>query len=102
VRRSVIPVVDLRSRLGPGGAEASGFTLFILVTMGPRVIGVIVDTVPDAQTLADDLESSPGLHRPACEGYLSELSRTDDEIVVLLDIDRALAGQDKPLPFSLN
>ncbi|MBN1889234.1 MAG: chemotaxis protein CheW [Thermoflexales bacterium] len=93
---SVIPVVNLRRHIG---LSETGFQLgnhIILVQAGERKVGLIVDEVIDVLTLPVDHVIRPtdilpdGLNdTPLLRG----LVQTQDETILLLDLDHLFASQ---------
>ena len=59
-RGEVVPVIDLRARFGLGGAEASRSTKWILVDVGDRRVGLVVDGVTEVfGTGGEELRPTP-------------------------------------------
>src|SRR5438105_13877699 len=60
LRGAIIPVVDLRRKLAMPATECSPFTVIIVVTVGTRVMGVIVDAVSDVLDIPPmDIQPTP-------------------------------------------
>lgn len=59
LRGSVMPVLDLRSRLGLGETEASSRHVFVVVQDGERLAGLMVDAVQETFTVDSSLLQSP-------------------------------------------
>ena len=97
-RGRVIPVIDLRLRieLPPTGLERS--SRIIVVSSRGRLLGLLVDAVH--QVIHIDLEQvqpPPDDVMTVQSDYLSGVYHQDDQLILLLDIDRALIIQD-PAP----
>jgi purine-binding chemotaxis protein CheW len=97
-RGESIPVINLARRLGLAGGERGADTRIIVFEIaahpGRRAIGVLADTVLDVEQIADDeIEPAP---RAAFSGggelALRGLARLQENIVVLLDIDRVFGA----------
>src|SRR3546814_8604662 len=54
LRGAVVPIFDLRVRLGAGAAEPTSANVVIVVEIGDQFCGLLVDTVSDILALADD------------------------------------------------
>ena len=52
LRGVIVPIVDLRLRFGMAEAGYDGFTVVIVLNIGSRVVGMVVDSVSDVITLA--------------------------------------------------
>ncbi len=92
VRNQVIPVVDLKKRLGLTEHGASRKRIVIL-ELGERPLGVIVDDVSKVLLLGEsDYEPLPeavvGNQDRAC---ISRLAKTDDGLVIVIAPERILS-----------
>src|SRR5271154_1024816 len=52
LRGTVVPVVDLRARFGMEAVEYSKFTVIIVVMVGEKIAGVVVDAVSDVLNIS--------------------------------------------------
>ncbi len=103
LRGTVIPVVDLRSKFGMAEAPYNQFTVIIVVTVGPKVIGLIVDAVSDVLDIPRaDVQATPDFGAQVDARYMSGMAKAGDKLVVLLDIDRTLGGDEAAPLGSLN
>jgi len=96
LRGTVVPVVDLRIKLGMPEVAPSAFTVIIMVRIGAKATGLLVDAVSDVLSIPDgDVELPPDFG--AAEVRLVKgTARVADKLIVLLDIERVLAP-DEPL-----
>ncbi|MFZ4759196.1 MAG: chemotaxis protein CheW, partial [Burkholderiaceae bacterium] len=61
LRGVIVPIVDMRIKFNLGSAEYNDFTVVIILNLGARVVGIVVDSVSDV------MELSPEQIRPAPE-----------------------------------
>ena len=54
LRGVIVPIVDLRLKLGCDSAEYNTFTVVIVLNVRGRVVGAVVDSVSDVLELAPD------------------------------------------------
>ncbi|MGE0087453.1 MAG: chemotaxis protein CheW [Desulfococcaceae bacterium] len=95
LRDSIIPVADLRLRLGLG-LEAAGYTdctCIIVTEIGnaenSRIIGLIVDTVTEIHGFRKkDIEYPPGLMYENSKGFISGIAKSDSGMKILIQPDR--------------
>lgn len=93
LRGTIIPVVDLRAKLGMDEAEHNQFTVIIVVTVGTKVMGLVVDTVSDVLTIPRaEIQAAPDFGPLVDARFISGMARTGERLVVLLDLDIALDG----------
>jgi purine-binding chemotaxis protein CheW len=94
LRGAIVPVVDLRARLGLSDAAYGRFTVIIVVTVGTKVVGLVVDSVSDVIAIASaDIEPPPSLtgsHDTPVYG----LAHVGERLVVLLDLDATLGPEE--------
>ena len=64
LRGVVLPVVDLKARLGATPTDANPKHVIVVVETGDRTIGLLVDAVSDILTVtAGDIQTTPELAR---------------------------------------
>lgn len=78
LRGLVMPVLDLRSRLGLGETVASSRHVFVVVQHADRVIGLMVDAVQETFVVdADLLQEPPSLDSEATERFVDAIIPLD-------------------------
>jgi purine-binding chemotaxis protein CheW len=93
LRGTIVPVVDLRAKFGMEAAEYTAFTVIIVLTVGTKVVGLIVDAVSDVLNIPKtDIQATPDFGAQVDARFISGMAKAGDKLVVLLDIDRVLGG----------
>ena len=91
LRSSVIPIVDLKLRFGLGLSEMTDDTRIVVVQVGGKTVGIVVDAVSEVLRISPDQIAPPP---PTVVGlgqeYLTGLAKLDDRLLILLDIDKIL------------
>ncbi len=88
LRGTIIPIFDLRARFGHGLTEADAKHVVIILAVGSRIIGVLVDAVSDILTVSsDDVKPAPAMQSGEQGDYISGLISLEERMVVLLDIE---------------
>lgn len=96
IRGEVVPVVDLRKRLGLLAPEAGPDTRIIVVGFGEEHIGLIVDHVTEVSRIPESAVSKPPTYfRGLTAELIRGLARLQDRLVVLLHIDRILNSDER-------
>ena len=95
LRSTVIPIVDLRLRFGLDRQEPTDETRIMVVNVGGKTIGIIVDAVSEVLRISKDQIAPPpptvaGLGRE----YLTGLVKLENRLLILLDIDKILGEQE--------
>lgn len=93
LRGTVVPVIDLRLRVGHAAAGLAPAGGVIVLDLAGRLVGAIVDTVEDVQELSpEQLRPAPPLGAAAGTEHLAALASIDGQLVQLLDIGGLLEG----------
>lgn len=92
LRGVIVPIIDLRVRLKLAQATYDAQTVVIVVNVGPRVVGLVVDGVSDVLTLQPgQMRPVPPLDSGFAPEHLLALGSVDDRMLILLDIEKYLA-----------
>ncbi len=92
LRGSVVPVADLRLRFGMPEQEYTPFTVIIVVKVGPKVVGLIVDAVSDVLDIeASQVESAPECGVGVDTTFLTGMAHAGDRLIGLLEVE-SVAG----------
>lgn len=104
LRGVVVPILDLRLRFGCSSAEITASTVVIVIDLGARVVGVVVDAVSDVVTLeAGMVRAAPAMAGSSESACINGLAQVGERMLILLDIaallsDAALSQMDAALP----
>lgn len=89
LRGAIVPILDLRARFSSQRTEASARHVIIVVAVGARVAGILVDAVADIITVSTgDIQPIPQLDHGSTAGFLTGLVTVEGRMVALLDLDR--------------
>ena len=95
LRGTIIPVVDLRTKFAMAEAEYNQFTVIIVVTVGTKVVGLVVDAVSDVLNIPKlDIQATPDFGSQVDVRFISGISKAGEKLVVLLDIDKVVRGEE--------
>jgi purine-binding chemotaxis protein CheW len=102
LRGVIVPIVDLRLKLGCEKAEYTDFTVVIVLNIRGRVIGAVVDSVSDVLTLsADSIKPAPEMSLVAGAGCILGMgcvrSGPVERMLILTDIAALMSGADMGL-----
>lgn len=98
LRGAVIPVVDLQAKFSGGATEYGPRSGIIVVRIGERTIGVRATRVTRIATFCEDqIAPVPALSSKIRTEFLLGLARNDDELMIVLDIDRLLSEEELAL-----
>ncbi len=91
LRGKVIPVVDLRLKMGMPEAERTDQTCIIVVDIGEVETGIIVDQVSEVLDIAgEDIEDAPSFGESVSTDFILGMGKADEKVTILLDIGKLL------------
>jgi len=102
LRGVIVPIVDLRLKLRCQTADYTDFTVVIVLNVGSRVIGAVVDSVSDVLALTPaDIKPAPEMKASMDRGYILGIACVKagnvERMLILTDIEAMMAGQEMGL-----
>ena len=95
LRGIIVPIIDLRIKFRLGDPTYDEFTVVIILNIGSRVVGVVVDSVSDVTTLTpEQIKPAPTMGTTLDTSYLIGLGTLDERMLILLDIDKLMASDE--------
>ncbi|MDA0351722.1 MAG: chemotaxis protein CheW [Chloroflexi bacterium] len=99
LRGRVTPIVDLRKRVGLHASEVNDATRIIVIEVDDALVGVHVDAVTGVVSLkSDQLQALSGEVTTDRSEYLEGVADVDGRLIVLINLQRALAGGADKVP----
>lgn len=93
LRGLIVPILDMRLKLGLGTPTYDAFTVMIILNTGSGVIGIVVDSVSDVATLAPEhIKSAPVMNDTAVNDWLLGLGTINDRMLIVVDIDKFVSA----------
>lgn len=98
LRGVIVPVVDLRIKLGCDKVEYNGFTVVIVLNVRGRVVGAVVDSVSDVLELAGDLiKPAPEMSASVDTSFITGIASVGERMLILMDIEALMSSADMGL-----
>ena len=98
LRGVIVPVVDLRIKLGCDQVDYNGFTVVIVLNVHGRVVGAVVDSVSDVLELASDLiKPAPEMNTTVDTGFITGIASVGERMLILMDIEALMSSSDMGL-----
>ena len=89
LRSSVIPVIDLRARFSLAENELSQDSRIMVLNVGRRTIGIVVDSVNEVLRVSQEqISPAPPTVTSLGNQYMTGLVRLEEQLLILLDVDR--------------
>ncbi len=96
LRGRVIPIIDLRTRLGMEKKDHTKDTRIIVVDLEGKTVGFIVDSVNEVLRIpANVTEVPPELVTGINSDYITAVGKLEDRLLILLDLDKVLKTDEK-------
>jgi len=102
LRGVIVPIVDLRLKLGCPSAEYNGFTVVIVLNVRGRVVGAVVDSVSDVLELGKgEIKPAPELNSNIDAAYITGIGAVKngdvERMLILMDIEALMSSADMGL-----
>lgn len=92
----VIPVVEMRRRMGLPPAEVSHDTRILVFATQAGRIGGIVDAVHEVVTIPKaSINPPPAMFHGLAAEFVRGITKVRDQLVVILDVDRVLTSAER-------
>ncbi|MBQ9536564.1 MAG: chemotaxis protein CheW [Desulfovibrionaceae bacterium] len=91
LRGKVIPVVNMRTRFNKPAVEPNADTRIVVVDLGQKVVGILVDGVSEVLRIPSGLiEPAPPVVAGIGSEYIKGVGKLNDRLLILLDLDNLL------------
>ena len=95
LRGIIVPIIDMRIKFNLGEPRYDEFTVVIVLNIGGRVVGMVVDSVSDVITLsAEQIKPAPEMGSVLDTDYIIGLGTLDTRMLILVDIDRLMSSEE--------
>jgi purine-binding chemotaxis protein CheW len=106
LRGVIVPIIDLRVKLGCESVEYNTFTVVVVLNVKGRVVGAVVDSVSDVLELAkEQIKPSPEMNSSVDASYITgigtvksagagEDGKDSERMLILMDIEGLMSGSD--------
>ena len=93
LRGEMVPVIDLRIRLGREAVIDSSRNCIIVISAQERSVGIIVDAISNVETIQPEEICQPPRQEEHKSNYLIGIVKRD-AVILLIDADSLFAAQD--------
>jgi len=98
LRGTIVPVVDMRIKFKLGKIVYDEFTVMIILNLGRRVVGMVVDGVSDVMQLnPDQIRPAPEFGGGVNTKYITGLGALEQRMLILVDIEKLMSATDMAL-----
>ena len=98
LRGVIVPVVDLRLKLGCDTAEYNSFTVVIVLNVRGRIVGAVVDSVSDVlQLTREQIRPAPEMNATVDASFITGIGGVGERMLILMDIEALMSSADMGL-----
>jgi len=102
LRGVIVPIIDLRVKLGCDSANLNGFTVVIVLNVKGKVVGAVVDSVSDVTQLPGEaVQPAPDMSAVVDMRFIQGIAKVNDHMLILMDIEALLSSEDLNLLSSI-
>lgn len=99
LRGVIVPIIDLRMKLGCERADYNPFTVVIVLAVHKRVVGVVVDSVSDVLDLqAEAIKPPPEMAAGHGADFVTGIASVAERMLMLVDMDTLLGADLGAMP----
>lgn len=96
LRGRVIPVIDLRIKLGMEKKEHDKSTRIVVVEIADKTVGFIVDSVSEVLRISKSItEAPPEIVSGINSDYITAVGKLEDRLLILLDLEKIFSFEEK-------
>jgi purine-binding chemotaxis protein CheW len=94
LRGTIVPIVDMRIKFKVGEAKYDQFTVVIVLNVGSRVVGMVVDSVSDVVALTpEQIRPAPEFGAAMDTEYLVGLGALEGRMLILVEIEKLMTSE---------
>lgn len=95
LRGRVIPIIDLRIRMGIDKKGNDSHTRIIIVETNSKTVGFIVDRVTEVLRIpANVIEAPPEIATGVESHFITGVGKLEDRLLILLDLDKIMSDEE--------
>ncbi|MBC3830353.1 chemotaxis protein CheW [Undibacterium amnicola] len=98
LRGIIVPIVDMRIKFNLGEPTYDQLTVVIILNIGVRVVGMVVDSVSDVMTLLpEQVRPAPEMNTTFNNDFLIGLGTLEERMLILVDIEKLMSSPEMGL-----
>ncbi len=96
LRGRIIPVIDLRTRIGMQKKDHDKETRIVVVEISGSTVGFIVDEVSEVLRIPRNItEPPPDMVSGLNSDYITAVGKLEDRLLILLDLEKILSSEEQ-------
>jgi purine-binding chemotaxis protein CheW len=103
LRGRIIPVIDLRKRLGLPPKEHDNNTRIIVIEINGKTVGFTVDAVKEVIRIPQNItETPPELTTGVNSEFIKAVGKLEDRLLILLDLNKIFSTEQEKVISEIN
>jgi len=95
LRGDIVPIIDLRIKFEVGKATYNEFTIVIMLMIGERIVGIVVDEVSDVIKVDEsNIKPPPEFGVAFDSAYLHGLTTINEQMIILINIQKLISSDE--------
>lgn len=95
LRGRIVPVIDLRKRLGLAAAEKDKASRVLVTEKEGKVVGLLVDAASEVLRItSEEVEAPPEMISAIGVEYITGVAKVEERLIILLDLKKILSVED--------
>lgn len=91
LRGAVLPIIDLKSRLGLGETTPSARSVIIVVDVGSRLVGLLVDAVSEILAVSRaEIQPTPNVDCEVASKFVRGIVSVNDSMISWIELEQIL------------
>ena len=93
VRSQVIPIINSRIRFGFPPGPITAETRFVILNLGKRLVGLLVDSAREVKKISPDDFKNPSEFLTDANGFVRAVTQIKDRIIWLMDTEKVVGEE---------
>lgn len=94
LRGIVVPIIDLRLRFNLPESTYDAFTVIVVVNIGKRLAGLVVDAVSDVINVGDTQRcATPEFDGQTNRQFIQGLAQIDNKLLIMLEVEKLIGNE---------
>lgn len=103
LRGVIVPIIDMRIKFKVGVPTYNEFTVVIIMNVLGRIIGMVVDGVSDVVALSpEQIKPTPEMGAAMDTDYITGLGTINDQMLILVDIEKLMSSEEMQIMEQVN
>lgn len=91
LRGRVVTIIDTRMRFGLAPREIDDATRIVIIETAGQTVGIVVDSVSEViDVYSDQIETAPNVGNDESARYIEGVVSRQDELLILIDLNKLL------------